>query len=207
MVDYRFETINSYDEHAESLSKRWRGTVYEMGTRQRDITKAFELAGNPKNAHVLEIGCGDGRDAETIMQFTHSYTGIDMSKQLVKIAKQHMPEAKFKVGDAVTFNYPGNLDIVFAFASLLHLNKREVATVMNNIHKSLRTGGIFFVSLKMAENYAKQIKVNQYGMRLFYFYNPKIIQDLAGPKYQTEFISEERLGKTDWFEIALRKNG
>lgn len=178
-----------------------------IGSRVEDIDLALKLAGDPDNPKVLEIGCGDGRDAKEIVKRTKNYVGFDISEEFIRIAKDSIPTASFEVGDAVTYHYPKNLDVVFAFASLLHLSKEEVKDVLKKVHHSLKPGGIFYISLKLRPEYTEEVKEDQFGKRMFFFYNPKIIAELAGSNYQvvsnnSGFIT----GKdTQWFEIALKK--
>jgi SAM-dependent methyltransferase len=201
VTDWRQVTVDTYNKSAKQLAEYFRG----IGPRTEDIRLAIKLAGSPPNPHILEIGCGDGRDAKEIVELTRNYTGFDISEELIKIAKQHIPYGNFEVADAISYPYPANdLDVVFAFASLLHLNKDEV---LEKVHEALRDGGIFFISLKLSPEYKEEVKKDQYGTRMFYFYNPKIIKELASNKYEVAnqgggFIT---VGNTQWFELALKK--
>lgn len=197
----RQRTIDTYNESAAELAEYFKG----IGPRVKDIDRAFELAGNPEDARVVEIGCGDGRDAEDIFERAGWYQGFDVSEGMIDIAKKHVPGASFEVADALDYDYPENLDIVFAFASLLHLDRQEVSEVLKKVHNALRPGGIFYVSLKERPEYTEEIKDDQYGSRLFFFYNAALISDLAEGNYEVADTSGKKIGSTQWFEIALRK--
>lgn len=200
MTDWRQKNLATYNNSARELAEYFRG----IGPRTKYIDFAFRAAGSPENARVLEIGCGDGRDAKDILKRTGNYLGFDISAELIKLAKEHVPEARFKVADAVTFEYPGGLDIVFAFASLLHLDKDEAKTVLRKVHDGLKPGGVFYISLKYRPEYQKEVKKDRFGERLFYFYNPELIAELAGPDYEVMKTWRETVGNTEWFELALR---
>ena len=197
----RQQTIDTYNESATELAEYFKG----IGPRVKDINRAFELAGNPQNAKVVEIGCGDGRDAEDIFERAGWYEGFDVSEGMIAIAKEHVPGASFKVADAMEYDYPENLDIVFAFASLLHLDREEVSEVLKKVHSSLRPGGIFYLSLKEKSEYTEEIKEDQYGSRLFYFYNAALISEMTEGDYDVVDTSGKKIGSTQWFELALRK--
>jgi SAM-dependent methyltransferase len=203
MPDLRQQTVDTYNKSAKELAEYFRG----IGSRDDDIDLAIKLAGNPKDPKVLEIGCGDGRDAKTIVTRTSNYVGFDISDELIKLARKHVPEGKFEVADAVNYEYPDGLDVVYAFASLLHLNKDEVKDVLKKVHEALRPGGIFFISLKLADEYTEKVKEDQFGTRLFYFYNPEAIKQLAGDKYEVINVDGGfvTVGNTQWFEIVLKK--
>lgn len=197
------KTIDTYNKSAKELAKYFRG----IGSREKDIDLAIELAGKPENPIILEIGCGDGRDAKEIIKRTNKYTGFDISEKLIDLARQYVPKGNFAVADATTYEYPDNLDVVFAFASLLHLGKKDVSLVLKKVCNALKPGGIFFISLKLTDSYRKELKKDKYGTRMFYFYNPELIAELAGDGYEVAntgggFVT---VGNTQWFEIALRK--
>ncbi len=94
---------------------------------------------------------------------------------------------------------------IFAFASLLHVNHVDLQKVLEKAHSSLRTGGIFYISLKKREYYTEEVKKDEYGERMFYYYNPKIIKKLSGGLYVSVYEADQKIGKTDWFTIALKK--
>jgi predicted TPR repeat methyltransferase len=199
--ELRQQTIDTYNKSAKELADYFRG----IGSRVNDIELGLRLAGNPKAAKVIEIGCGDGRDARAIVERSDSYIGFDISSELIKLAREYVPTAKFEVADAVTFDYPGGQDVVFAFASLLHLDREELQKVFLAVTEALRSGGVFYMSLKYAPEYQEYIKEDSYGRRLFYLYDEKTIQSLAGTDYKQVYIKRQTHGKTEWLEIAFRK--
>jgi SAM-dependent methyltransferase len=201
MADLRQETIDTYNKSAKELAEYFRG----IGPRVKYIDLAFKLAGNPERARVIELGCGDGRDAKEIIKRADWYEGSDISPALIDLARGYAPEGQFVMADAATYELPDNLDIIFAFASLLHLNKDEVKELLARAANALRPGGIFYISLKWSPEYHQEIKEDQYGRRLFYFYNPEVIAELAGPSYEVVTSFREAHGHTEWFEIALQK--
>ncbi len=201
MTDLRQLTIDTYNKSARGLSEYFRG----IGSRADDIKLALQLAGGPNNPHVLEIGCGDGRDAKEIIKLTANYTGFDISEELVKLARLYVPDASLEVADAVTYRYPSRLDVVVAFASVLHLNPHEIKIVFEKVAKSLKQGGVFYISTKYSESYKEEIKEDKFGKRLFYFYNPSFLEGIAGGSFKTVYTSVKTIGSTEWLEIAFRK--
>lgn len=200
-MNLRDKTLTTYNNSAKELAEYFRSSA----PRSKYIDLAIKLANSPEQPKILEVGCGDGRDAKEIYGRTANFIGFDISEEMIKLAREYVPEAQFIVGDAVTYRYPKNLDIVFAFASLLHLNKKEVKIVFEKVLNSLRPGGIFYISLKHAPRYTQKLKNDRFGKRLFYFYNSKLIEKLAGKGYKTVFVNHEMRGDTKWLEIALQK--
>lgn len=194
-------TIDTYDQSAEELAAYFKG----IGPRVKDIERAFELAGHPHVPRVVEIGCGDGRDAAEIVTRAAWYEGFDPSEGLLDIARKKVPDASFVKADALSYTYPPNLDVVFAFASLLHVNKDDLTHVCQKVAKALRQGGIFYISLKERSEYAEEIKADQYGERMFYYYTADLVKELAGDAFQAVHEEHMHHGNTDWFNIALKR--
>jgi predicted TPR repeat methyltransferase len=172
------QTIQTYDDAAEQMAVHFQ--QYKDGVAREEINKAFSLA-QRQSPRVVEIGCGAGKDAAEISKRASQYEGFDPSMKLLEIAKAHVPEASFVQADALSYAYPPNNDIIFAFASLLHLNKKDFATVCHKISTSLRQGGVLCMSLKEADAYTEQVQKDEFGIRRFYLYPPELVQELTGP--------------------------
>lgn len=198
----RRQTVETYNNSANDFVEHFKG----IGPRNKDVDLVFNLLGNPKEASVLEIGCGDGRDAKEIVKHGGSYLGVDISKNLIDIARRTAPAGRFEVADVTRYEFPQNLDAVFAFASLLHLSKEENATLFQRVHSALKPGGIFYLSLKYRPHYQQSLQHDRFGTRLFYFYSDKDIQDLAKDYFTTEVNYIAQKGKNEWLEVALRSN-
>lgn len=194
------DLIKTYNQSAPALAEYFQG----IGPRTEDIERAFEFV-DKKNPKVLEIGCGNGRDGKEILNFTDDYLGMDISEGMIRLAKEISPTAHFIVADVDFFDFPENIDIIFAFASLLHLDKDAIEKVLAKAHKSLMDDGIFYISLK-EDLYHEKIKIDQFGERVFYFYEEKDIQELTTKTgYSIVFTDRQVKGHTKWITCVLRK--
>lgn len=200
-MDWDAKTIKTYDDSAAQLAEYFAG----IGPRVEDIDLALELCDAKENIAAVEIGCGDGRDALEIVPRVASYVGVDPSEGLLAIAKKRLPEATFVKADALSYDYPDSVDVMFAFASLLHVNKDDMRIALEKASKALRPGGIYFVSLKERDEYTEEVKQDKYGERMFYFYNSSIIAELASPWFAVAYEDRQQIGETAWFTIALKR--
>lgn len=175
-----------------------------MGSRIDDVRRAlsYVAAGNP---HVVEIGCGNGRDAEAILQCTDSYVGFDISEKMIGLARAKVPNARFEVADAETYAFPAGTDAVFSFASLLHSPREAVGSVLRNIRASLNDGGIVLLSLKEGDAYREELVTDDFGTRTFYLYTPNVIREEAGDGYESIYEGHQDKGVWKWFTLILRK--
>ncbi|HSH17778.1 MAG TPA: class I SAM-dependent methyltransferase [Candidatus Saccharimonadales bacterium] len=194
-------TIQTYDAAAPQLAAYFAG----HGARTVEIEHALQLAGSPANARVIEVGCGDGRDAAEIVPKAGWYEGFDPSAGLLAIARERLPQASFVLADALSYNYPENTDVVFAFASLLHVDRRAMPPVFSKVAACLRPNGIFYLSLKEREEYAEELQTDQFGKRMFYYYTPPLIEKLASTAFTAVYEDHYVLGKGRWFRMALKR--
>ena len=192
------KTVETYNKNAAAFVKKFEGI-----SRVADVVETFALV-KKKNPKVLEVGCGYGREAMTIVAKTNDYTGIDVSTEFIKMAASNVPDGRFVVADIRSFKIPRGTDIVFAFASLLHVNKTDFRKILGNIFKQLNPQGVVRISLKCSEKYEALFKKDQYGERAFYFYSPEDIRRLAkGFLILKNEVMEVR-GEM-WLETILQK--
>jgi SAM-dependent methyltransferase len=193
------KTIDTYNASAVVLAKKYD----EQGVMIKDIDYVFSLI-KKSNPVVLEIGCGSGRDAQEIIKRTNHYTGVDVSKNLLLIAKEKVPQATFINEDIETFKFPNSIDIVFGFASLLHVSKDSLKNILINAYNALNDDGVVYISLKYADTYVEYLKKDEYGERVFYLYSPKDIQEIIGKFKILKNVTKDYNNET-WLEIYLQK--
>lgn len=196
------QTIQTYNDSAEQMAAHF--LQYKDGIAKKEINTAFLLAGEHANK-VVEIGCGAGKDAAEIIKHASQYEGFDPAIKLLEIAKAHAPGASFVQADALSYSYPSDVDIIFAFASLLHLNKDDFAAACQKITTSLREGGVLCITLKEAETYTEQLQEDVFGKRLFYLYPPALVQELAGQSLKLTDQTHEIAKGKKWMSLFFVK--
>ncbi|MEJ2544020.1 MAG: methyltransferase domain-containing protein, partial [Calditrichaceae bacterium] len=111
----------------ESTSYSWDAKDYEQQSANqqkwaRELIEKLNLQGNE---HILDIGCGDGKvTAEIAAKIADGkITGIDNSASMIKLAQTNFPKTQypnlsFKIGDARSFAFSNQFDLVFSNAVL-----------------------------------------------------------------------------------------
>jgi SAM-dependent methyltransferase len=202
MVDKNKKTVEAYDKNPQFYADKFDS----YGIRMEDIDKALKLNESGSNK-VLELGCGNGRDAQYIVSKVgkENYLGIDASQELIKIATEKNPDVMFQVKDMRDVSYETETyGVIFSFASVLHVNREEMAQIIEKCHKSLKIGGILFISTKYGEH--KEEKITNLGdEKYYYFYRPEDIEKLCPYKFFVVYKNVQDIKGQSWFEIALRK--
>ena len=105
------------------------------------------LARLPEGTSVLELGCGPGADAAELSA-RRRYIGVDLSRVQLSIARLHVPQAAFVVGDFTSIAFrPASFDGIVAFYAFNHVPQEELATTFKGINAWLRRGGRLMTSL------------------------------------------------------------
>lgn len=196
-------TISTYDNSAEGLAAYFAG----IGSRLDIIEEALEFAGTPEDAHVVEVGCGDGRDAEDIVPLVGWYEGFDPSIELIGLARKRLSSASFVQDDALSYNYPKDIDIIFGFASYLHLNREDFAKAIHKAAESLRTGGILAMTLKERPTYQEALVKDEFGERWFYYYDETTIIELLDLEFEIIKLEHKTMKRktAKWLVVTAKK--
>ncbi|MEU7567129.1 methyltransferase domain-containing protein [Streptomyces fradiae] len=98
----------------------------------------------PPGARVLDVGSGTGRPAaERLVRAGFDVTGIDVSAEMVRVARERVPGARFERADVRTFEPPaGGYDAVCAFFPLLVMDQPEVADSLTRMASWVAPGGV-----------------------------------------------------------------
>jgi ubiquinone/menaquinone biosynthesis C-methylase UbiE len=126
---------------AENADKVWgqetrAGRIRVQG-RANSIVKA---TGMGQNMNVLDLGCGTGNYTTLFADTNANVTGIDLSEDLLQIAKQRVPSAKFLCTDAESLESieSGSMDCVVGNAVLHHF---DVSLALRSMLRVLKPGG------------------------------------------------------------------
>ncbi len=197
--DKKAQTIETYNTSAEELAKRYD----EIGPRLDDLEETFALV-HTKNPKVFEIGFGTGREAYQILKRTSNYTGLDVAEGMLKIAKRRNPTGKFVLGDIEEFEFPEHLDIVFAFASLIHTEKKQLGKVFDAMYQALKPGGVARISLKFSPKYKEKTQHSPYGTRTYYLYAKEDIEEFPAQFLMLKSTINNAEGQ-EWLELLLQR--
>ena len=166
----------------------------------------------PKGCHILEVGCGGGRDAKYFTQKGFKVTGIDASKVFIQIAKKEVPKATFKVMDVLKVSFPKNsFDAIYSEATLLHLKRKDVPKALKKFYTVLKPNGYAYLSVKKGtgEAYVKE-KLSGGHERFYTYFSKKEIIDLVkkqGFKIIGSNILPDPHGRKDvtWINVYAQK--
>lgn len=100
--------------------------------------KEFEIVKKilPREATVLDIGCGIGRWADNLKNIVKSYTGIDYTERFIETARSKFPHNdkikffKMSVTDIDKQKLSGKYDVAIATGILMYINEQKLPDLM-----------------------------------------------------------------------------
>jgi ubiquinone/menaquinone biosynthesis C-methylase UbiE len=152
-----------------------------LAERYQTIRHAFDSKGEldefasllPKKAKVLDVGCGDGIPvAQFLAECGFNVTGIDFSKNMLKLARKNVPKAKFVLKDMTKLDLEtGSFDGLTAFYSIIHVPREKHFLMFQSFHRILKPKGIMLICLGPDEWEATD---KYHGTEMFWsHYDPK----------------------------------
>lgn len=101
----------------------------------------------PARAHILDAGCGSGRDAKAFSTLGHKVSAFDASEAMAQRASA-LCGFDVAVRRFQEVNELACYDGVWCCASLLHVPRAEMESVLAKLWRAVRPGGCIYVSFK-----------------------------------------------------------
>ncbi len=101
----------------------------------------------PAGGHILDAGCGSGRDTRAFLDRGYRVTAFDASPTLAALAEHHTgrPVQVLRFQDLA---WRREFDGIWACASLLHVPAAELPAALRRLVLALRPGGTLYASFK-----------------------------------------------------------
>ncbi|RME88894.1 MAG: methyltransferase domain-containing protein [Candidatus Hydrogenedentota bacterium] len=157
-----------------------------------------------KGAKILDLGCGNGRDAAYFVKLGYKVIGIDFSDAMIKIAKQKTRKATFYNMQLTRLYFePNTFDAVWANASLLHLSRANFRKALQEIYVVLKENGILYISMKQHQETKEHVDTTYGQERYYLLWNRKeLIAEIENANFQMIEFWENQ---PNWMNILAKK--
>jgi SAM-dependent methyltransferase len=134
-------TIGHYNDRADDY---WRGTR-DHDVSQNIATLLRHIEGRAP-LHILDLGCGPGRDLKTFSDLGHRAVGLEGAPKAAGLARAHSGCEVWEQ-NLLALDLPqATFDGVFANAVLFHVPGAELPRVLLALHATLKPRGVLFSS-------------------------------------------------------------
>jgi SAM-dependent methyltransferase len=159
-------TIDFYNRNGDDFFSR---------TKDLDMTFSYEpfLALVPAGGHILDAGCGSGRDTKAFLARGYGVTAFDASETMARLASENtgLPVLHMTFDD---MTFENAFDGVWTCASLLHVPHAEMDGVFQKFIRALKPGGVWYLSFKVGAG--EQIR----SERLFSYFTEPGLREFIG---------------------------
>ena len=192
-------TLDYYNKNSEE---------YFNSTLNVDMTNTYKefLKLVPEGGKILDLGCGSGRDSMNFMKLGYEVIAVNGAKKLAK-------RASVLLGKEVIVSTFEELELkekfhgIWACASLLHIKREDLKTVLNNLYNNLDDNGVFYMSFKYGEKEYVDDKNRYFNCftdeSIISFINENTKYNILGL-----YITEDKLGRVNevkWVNLICNK--
>ncbi|MFC1475426.1 class I SAM-dependent methyltransferase [Candidatus Zixiibacteriota bacterium] len=103
----------------------------------------------PAKAKILDVGCGTGIPiARYLSQNGFEVVGIDLSKEMVTVAKRNVQGARFLQMNMTDIEFPPeSFDGLISCYAIFHVPRSEHAAIFQSFYRILKPDGILLASV------------------------------------------------------------
>ena len=137
-------SVDYYNNNSESFIK---------DTRNIDMKKNYEvfLANIPDQGLILDAGCGSGRDSLIFQKLGYRVDAFDGSSSMVSEAKK-LTGLNIELSTFEDFEFNRFYNGIWACASLLHVRRANLVSILTRLSEGLISGGVLYSSFKYGNN-------------------------------------------------------
>ncbi len=153
MTDHSFLTNvrHAYDTIAEAYVEYVRDEMASQPFERAMLAVFAETVRGP----VLEVGCGTGRITEHLHQLGMDVSGVDLSPEMLGIARRTYPHLKFELGSMTDLDLPAaGFGGIVAWYSLFYLPPALHHTVLSTFHRAIVPGGRLMLAFHAGDDNA-----------------------------------------------------
>ncbi|MGH3350493.1 MAG: class I SAM-dependent methyltransferase [Nocardioides sp.] len=149
--DWLNDTRESYDTDAAGYAEKVRGLL-DMHPYLRAGLAVFAESVRDCGGAVADVGCGPGYVTRHLHDLGVEAFGIDLSPEMVAIARHDHPDLGFEVGSMTDLPLADrSVGGVLAFWSVIHIPDPAVPGVFEEFRRVLRPGGPLLVGFHVGD--------------------------------------------------------
>ncbi len=191
-------TLDYYNKQAE---------LFVQNTRDVDFSETQNrfLSHLPKQAYILDFGCGSGRDTKVFLEHGFQVDATDGSEELCRSASKYTGIA-VKCALFQELEETEKYDGIWACSSILHLSLSELPDVFIRMRDALKEQGVIYTSFKYGG--FEGVRNGRYFTNLTEERLQNLLKQVSGLSIEEVWITgdvREGRGEEQWLNVILRK--
>ncbi|MDO4169651.1 MAG: class I SAM-dependent methyltransferase [Lachnospiraceae bacterium] len=182
-------------------------SIYFENTVDLDVSHLMEpfISYLDEGSSVLDLGCGSGRDSLTFLNMGYDVTALDGSEEMCSLASIHtdLDVLHMQFED---LDFEEVFDGIWACASLVHIEKEELPSIIQKISKALNPGGVFYMSVHKGD--FEGIRHQRYFSEYKEEELQKVLRKFPELKIQDIWTTDDVRQKSDgqeWLNLLIQK--
>ena len=164
-------------------------------TNQRNeevISEILFKGGIREGIKVLDVACGTGVLFADYEKFDADIVGIDISENMVNIARKKFPEARVICGDATDYSFEDKFDVIMIYNAFPHFDEAE--KLIENLSKALKPAGRFSVAHGISEKELEECHSGSAKNVSVPLVKKEVLAEMMKPYFDVDvLISDDRM--------------
>ncbi|MBG0826011.1 methyltransferase domain-containing protein [Planomonospora sp. ID91781] len=179
--DFLRATRDSYDAMAVPYTEFVSGALDRMPLDRAMLAVFAELVLAGGGGPVADLGCGPGRLTAHLHGLGLTVSGIDLSPEMVAIARRAYPHLRFDEGSMTGLDLPdGSLGGVLAWYSTIHTPPERLPEVFGEFHRVLAPGGHLLLGFLSGDGSLRAAEPYDHKVAPAYRWPVDLVADLLG---------------------------
>ena len=146
------DTRSSYDTDASGYAEKVRGLLGQRPFLRASLALFAELVHGAGGGAVADVGCGTGYVTGYLHDAGVDVFGIDLSPEMLAIARRDYPDLRFQVGTMTDLALADDsLAGIVAFWSVIHVPDQAMPDVVEQFRRVLRPQGLLLVGFHVGD--------------------------------------------------------
>ena len=141
-----------------NYEKWYEGDEYYWGLEPGDfLFELINLCPPTENTKVLDIGCGEGKDAVFMAEKGYDVTAFDLTengiRKTIALAHKRGVKANAYVDDINTFETDEQFDIIFSTGTVQYIFDENKEAFFKKLEKITKPNGIVFINVFVEKSF------------------------------------------------------
>jgi len=195
------QTLALFDKFAEQYAD-----LTFQNILQYELNNFISLL--PKNARILDVGCGSGKDVQYFIDYGFQAVGIDASENMIKEAKKKVADGDFKIMNLFSLDFPKeSFDAAWVLDTVSFIDKADMPKFLSSIYDVLKNSAVIFISARqgVGETEIEYEKLGNSKINIAFFYQEEMEELLGKNGFEILNLFTQDGEEFTWINVYARK--